>query len=98
MKAVDIYSIVQAPLVTEKSTLLSENNKVVFKVSLSSTKADIKLAVEALFSVKVVSVNTSLLKGKVKRVKGRYGRRSDVKRAIVTLAAGDSIDLAAGVS
>ncbi len=98
MKPVDMYSIIQAPLITEKATLLSENNKVVFKVSISSTKADIKSAIEALFSVKVASVNTSLLKGKIKRFKGRYGRRSDVKRAIVTLAPGYSIDLAAGVS
>jgi large subunit ribosomal protein L23 len=98
MNSVDTYSIIRSPIITEKATLLSESNKIVFKVSLNAKKSDIKSAIEALFDVKVSCVNTSLLKGKVKRFKGRYGRRSDVKRAVVTLGSGYSIDLSAGLN
>ncbi len=91
------YDVIVAPHITEKSTLLSEHNAVVFKVSGTSTKPEIKAAVEALFDVKVTGVNTLVTKGKVKKWKGRPYRRNDVKKAIVTLAEGDSIDVTTGV-
>ena len=91
------YQIILNPLVTEKSTQQSEFNKIVFSVPLSATKLDVKLSIEKIFSVKVSAVNTILLKGKVKRFKGVLGRRSNTKKAIVTLAAGNTIDLSAGV-
>ena len=91
------YQIILNPLVTEKSTQQSEFNKIVFSVPLSATKLDVKLSIEKIFSVKVSAVNTILLKGKVKRFKGVLGRRSNTKKAIVTLAPGNSIDLSAGV-
>ncbi len=91
------YDVIVAPHITEKSTLLSENNAVVFKVADKATKPEIKAAVEALFDVKVVSVNTLTQKGKTKRWKGKPYRRSDVKKAIVTLAEGQSIDVTEGV-
>jgi len=91
------YDVIVAPHITEKSTLLSENNAVVFKVAGSSTKPQIKAAVEALFDVKVVRVNTMVQKGKTKRWKGQPYRRSDVKKAVVTLAEGQSIDVTTGV-
>lgn len=93
-----LYDILRAPLITEKATLLSERNQVVFKVSLKATKPQIKMAVEKLFSVKVEGVNTLVQKGKTKRVKGRPGRRSDIKKAYVQLAEGQSIDLTAKLS
>ena len=98
--AVDVrhYDVVLAPHITEKSTLLSEHNAVVFKVAGDATKPQIKAAVEALFSVKVTGVNTLTAKGKTKRWKGKPYRRSDVKKAIVTLAEGQSIDITEGVS
>ena len=87
-----------APHITEKSTLLSEQNGVVFKVANDATKPQIKEAVEALFSVKVMGVNTIVAKGKTKRWKGRPYKRTDVKKAIVTLADGqDSIDITSGI-
>jgi len=92
------YDVILSPHITEKSTLLSENNAVVFKVSDAATKPQIKEAVEALFDVKVSGVNTLVTKGKTKRWKGRPYRRSDVKKAIVTLAEGQSIDITEGVS
>jgi large subunit ribosomal protein L23 len=92
------YDVILAPHITEKSTLLSENNAVVFKVAGDATKPQIKDAVEALFGVKVTGVNTLVVKGKTKRWKGRPYRRSDVKKAIVTLAEGQSIDITEGVS
>ena len=97
--AIDInhYDVVLAPHITEKSTLLSEQNAVVFKVANDATKPQIKAAVEALFSVSVTGVNTITSKGKTKRWKGRPYRRSDVKKAIVTLAEGQSIDVTEGV-
>ena len=91
------YDVIERPIVTEKSTMASEHGKVVFKVSPTATKADVKAAVEALFGVKVTKVNTILLKGKTKRFRGRPGVRSDVRKAIVTLAPGQSIDIAAGL-
>jgi large subunit ribosomal protein L23 len=97
--AVDInhYDVVLAPHITEKSTLLSEHNAVVFKVAESATKPQIKAAVEALFGVNVTGVNTIVQKGKTKRWKGRPYTRSDVKKAIVTLAEGQSIDVTTGI-
>ena len=91
------YDVIVAPHITEKSTLLSEHNAVVFKVAGTSTKPEIKAAVEALFDVKVTGVNTLVTKGKLKKWKGRPYRRNDVKKAIVTLAEGDSIDVTTGV-
>jgi large subunit ribosomal protein L23 len=91
------YDVILAPHITEKSTLLSENNAVIFKVAGKATKPEIKAAVEALFEVKVVGVNTLTQKGKTKRWKGKPYRRSDVKKAIVTLAEGQSIDVTEGV-
>ena len=91
------YDVIVSPVVTEKSTLASENNQVVFNVSRKATKPEIKAAVEALFSVKVTGVNTLLRKGKMKRFRGTIGRQSDVKQAVVTLAEGQSIDIATGL-
>ena len=90
------YDVIVAPHITEKATLASEYNAVVFKVTDSATKPQIKAAIEALFGVKVVSVNTLNQKGKTKRWKGRPYNRSDVKKAIVRLAEGQSIDLTEG--
>ena len=97
--AIDIrhYDIVLAPHITEKSTMLSENNAVVFKVAGTESKPEIKAAVEALFGVTVTGVNTMVTKGKTKKWKGTPYRRSDVKKAIVTLAEGQSIDITEGV-
>ncbi len=91
------YDVIVAPHITEKSTLLSENNSVVFKVSQDATKPQIKAAVEALFDVKVVGVNTLVQKGKTKRWKGRPYTRTDIKKAVVRLAEGQSIDVTTGV-
>jgi len=91
------YDVIVAPHITEKTTLLSENNAVVFKVADTATKPQIKEAVEALFDVKVTGVNTMVQKGKTKRWKGKPYKRSDVKKAIVTLADGQSIDVTSGI-
>ena len=91
------YDIVLAPHITEKSTMLSESNAVVFKVAPKASKPEIKAAVEALFNVKVTNVNTIVTKGKTKRWKGKPYQRSDMKKAIVTLAEGSSIDITEGV-
>jgi large subunit ribosomal protein L23 len=91
------YDVILSPHITEKSTLLSEHNAVVFKVADKATKPEIKAAVEALFDVKVTGVNTLVVKGKTKRWRGKAYRRSDVKKAIVTLAEGQSIDVTEGV-
>src|ERR687893_1336908 len=91
------YDVVLAPHITEKSTLLSEQNAVVFKVASDATKPQIKAAVEALFGVNVTGVNTIVQKGKTKRWKGRPYMRSDMKKAIVTLAEGQSIDVTTGI-
>ncbi len=93
-----IYEVVRAPLITEKATLLSEKNQFVFKVAQDATKPEIKAAIETLFKVKVTGVNTLITKGKTKRFKGRPGVRSDVKKAFVTLAAGESIDFTTGLA
>ena len=91
------YDVILAPHITEKATLASENNAVVFKVAGDATKAQIKEAVEALFSVKVTGVNTINVKGKTKRWKGKPYKRNDLKKAVVTLAEGDSIDVTSGL-
>jgi len=91
------YDVVLAPHITEKSTLLSEHNAVVFKVANDATKPEIKAAVEALFNVTVTGVNTMVTKGKTKRWKGEAYRRSDAKKAVVTLAEGQSIDITTGI-
>ena len=91
------YDVILAPHITEKSTLLSEHNGVVFKVANDATKPQIKEAVEALWGVKVTGVNTIVQKGKTKRWKGRPYSRTDVKKAIVTLAEGNSIDITSGI-
>jgi large subunit ribosomal protein L23 len=91
------YDVIVAPHITEKATLLSEFNAVVFKVTGSATKPQIKAAVEALFDVKVTNVNTLVQKGKTKRWKGMPYRRSDVKKAVVTLAEGQTIDVTTGI-
>ncbi len=91
------YDVIVAPMITEKATLLSEQNKVVFQVAMDSTKDEIATAVEELFKVKVTKVNTLIQKGKTKRFRGRPGRRSDLKKAIVTLQEGQSIDITTGL-
>ncbi len=91
------YDTLLAPHITEKATLLAEENKVVFSVPLSSNKKEIKEAVEALFKVDVTKVNTIKVKGKTKRFRGRLGYRSDTKKAIVTLKDGQSVDITTGL-
>ena len=91
------YDVIVSPAITEKSTMASEQNQVVFNVARKASKPEIKAAVEALFGVKVMAVNTLLRKGKTKRFRGTVGRQSDVKKAIVTLAEGQSIDVATGL-
>ena len=95
--AINHYDVVLAPHITEKSTLLSEHNAVVFKVATDASKPQIKAAVEALFDVNVTGVNTIVQKGKSKRWKGRPYTRSDMKKAIVTLAEGQTIDVTTGI-
>ncbi|MEG3145230.1 50S ribosomal protein L23 [Sphingomonas sp. RT2P30] len=97
--SVDIrhYDVIVAPHITEKATLLSEQNAVVFKVANDATKPEIKAAVEALFGVNVTNVNTIVQKGKTKKWKGAPYRRSDIKKAIVTLKDGQSIDVTTGI-
>ncbi|KEC54547.1 50S ribosomal protein L23 [Bartonella koehlerae] len=97
MKNLRHYDIIVSPVITEKSTLISEYNQVVFNVVPKATKSEIKAAVEALFSVRVKAVNTIVHKGKEKRFKGIVGRQNDVKKAIVTLARGQSIDVSTGL-
>ncbi|OYQ34998.1 50S ribosomal protein L23 [Niveispirillum lacus] len=92
-----MYDVVVAPVITEKATMGSEHNQVTFKVRMDATKPEIKAAVEGLFKVKVTAVNTSVVKGKTKRFRGTIGRRSDYKKAVVTLAEGSSIDVTTGV-
>ena len=91
------YDIIRTPVVTEKATIQAENNKVVFNVAKTATKPEIKAAVEQLFSVKVKSVNTLVRKGKTKRFRGIIGTQSDVKKAVVTLEEGQSIDITTGL-
>ena len=91
------YDVVLAPHITEKTTMLSENNAVVFRVASGASKPEIKEAIEALFKVTVTGVNTMVTKGKSKRWKGKAYQRSDMKKAIVTLAEGQSIDVTSGI-
>lgn len=93
-----MYNIIRGPVVTEKATNLSAQGQTVFRVAPEATKPEIKAAVEGLFNVKVVAVNTLIAKGKTKRFRGRPGRRSDVKKAYVRLAAGQSIDLSSRIA
>lgn len=91
------YDVIRGPVITEKATMLSEHNKVVFKVAKTATKLQIKAAIEKLFDVKVKSVNTLVTEGKMKVFRGRLGQRSDVKKAVVTLEEGHSIDVTTGL-
>tara|TARA_R110002124_G_scaffold287365_1_gene474321 strand:- start:247565 stop:247882 length:318 start_codon:yes stop_codon:yes gene_type:complete len=91
------YNVIVAPHITEKATLVLENNVVTFKVTIDATKPEIKTAIEGLWGVKVKAVNTVVTKGKTKRFKGVMGKRSDFKKAYVTLEDGQSIDISAGV-
>jgi large subunit ribosomal protein L23 len=91
------YDIILSPVITEKATLLTEQNKVVFQVAKDSTKDEIAAAVEELFKVRVIKVNTLITKGKTKRFRGILGKRSDVKKAIVTLQEGQTIDISTGL-
>jgi len=91
------YDIVRSPVITEKATMGSEHNQVTFRVPLDATKGEIKAAVEQVFNVKVKAVNTLRQIGKTKRFKGVVGKRNDVKKAIVSLAEGQSIDVTTGV-
>jgi large subunit ribosomal protein L23 len=92
-----MYDLIRSPVITEKATMGSEHGQVTFRVPLDATKPEIKAAVEGLFNVKVTAVNTLRQQGKVKRFKGRIGQRSDFKKAIVTLAEGQSIDVTTGI-
>ena len=91
------YDVIRKPIITEKSTMASENGAVVFEVAIDSNKPQIKQAVEALFGVKVKAVNTSITKAKTKRFRGQLGRRTDVKKAYVTLEEGNTIDVSTGL-
>ncbi|MGD9501653.1 MAG: 50S ribosomal protein L23 [Methyloceanibacter sp.] len=93
MSALNAYDIILAPVITEKATAVSESNQVVFKVRRDATKPEIKAAIETLFKVKVLSVNTLTRKGKTKNFRGVRGRQQDVKKAIVRLAEGQTIDV-----
>ena len=97
MSALSHYDIIRRPVITEKSTKVSEHNKVIFVVAETATKPEIKAAVEALFKVKVTAVNTLNRRGKLKRFRNMLGRQSDTKRAVVTLAAGQMIDVTTGL-
>ena len=91
------YDVIRKPVITEKSTMASEAGAVVFEVHIDSTKPQIKEAVEELFGVKVKAVNTTITKGKVKRFRGAFGKRKDVKKAYVTLQEGNTIDVSTGL-
>lgn len=91
------YDAIVSPVITEKSTIVSEHNQVIFEVAINATKPEIKEAVETLFKVSVTAVNTMRVKGKTKRFRGIAGRRKDIKKAVVTLKDGDTIDIATGL-
>ena len=91
------YDVIRKPIITEKATMASEANAVVFEVAISANKPQIKEAVESIFGVKVKAVNTTITKGKVKRFRGRLGKRKDIKKAYVTLADGNTIDVTTGL-
>ena len=93
-----MYQIIRRPVITEKATRLSEHGQYVFSVSLDASKPEIKAAIEGLFGVQVLAVNTLMQKGKTKRFKGRPGQRSDMKKAFVRLAAGQQIDFTTGLT
>ena len=93
----EMYDIVRSPVITEKATAASEHNQVTFRVALDATKRQVKAAIEGLCDVKVYAVNTIRVEGKTKRVRGKPGRRSDYKKAIVTLAEGSRIDVTTGI-
>ena len=93
-----MYALIRSPIITEKSTAVSQHHQYMFRVAIHATKPQIKQAVEGLFNVKVVAVNTLVQKGKTKRFKGRPGKRSDVKKAFVRLAEGNEIDFTAGLA
>jgi large subunit ribosomal protein L23 len=93
-----LYEIIRSPVITEKATALTERNQVSFRVAIGATKPEIKVAVETLFGVTVLDVNTMITKGKTKRFRGRPGQRADVKKAIVQLADGQSIDFTTSLS
>ena len=93
-----MFEIVRAPVITEKATMMTERNQVAFRVAIDATKPQIKAAVEGLFGVKVIAVNTVIQKGKTKRFRGRPGVRSDVKKAYVQLVEGQSIDMTTGLA
>jgi large subunit ribosomal protein L23 len=93
----EMYALVRSPLITEKATMMSEHNQVAFRVPLEADKRSVKVAVETLFKVKVTAVNTLRSRGKNKMSRGRPGKRSDTKKAIVTLAEGSKIDVTTGV-
>ncbi len=98
-KAIDpkAYDVIRSPIITEKATMASEQNQIVFKVSGEATKPQIKAAIQSLFGVEVVGVNTLITKGKKKLFRGRRGQRSDVKKAVVRLAEGQTIDITTGL-
>ena len=93
----ELYDVIRKPIITEKATMASEANAVVFEVAIDANKPQIKEAVESLFNVKVKAVNTTITKGKVKRFRGQLGKRKDVKKAYVTLEEGNTIDVATGL-
>ncbi len=93
----ELYDVIRRPIITEKATMASENNAVVFEVAIDANKPQIKEAVESLFNVKVKAVNTTITKGKTKRFKGQLGKRKDVKKAYVTLVEGNTIDVTTGL-
>lgn len=93
-----MYQVILSPVITEKATRLNEQNQVTFRVTLDATKPEIKQAIEGLFGVTVEAVNTLVVKGKAKRFRGREGQRSDWKKAVVRLAAGQTIDLTTGLA
>jgi large subunit ribosomal protein L23 len=92
-----MFDILRSPVITEKATNVSEHNQVIFRVPLTATKREVRAAVEGLFNVKVTAVNTIRVRGKLKRVRGRVGRRSDHKKAVVTLVQGQRIDVTTGI-
>jgi len=91
------YDVIRKPIITEKATIASEHNAVVFEVAIEANKPQIKEAVESLFGVKVKAVNTTITKGKAKRFKGQMGKRKDIKKAYVTLEEGNTIDVSTGL-
>jgi large subunit ribosomal protein L23 len=92
-----MFDVVRSPVITEKATNVSEHNQVIFRVPLTATKRQVRAAIEGLFNVRVIAVNTIRVRGKLKRFRGRIGRRSDYKKALVTLGEGQRIDVTTGI-